>query len=36
MILKIVSIVTGGLRVSEQEENQGLDLTNHGESGYNS
>jgi Amt family ammonium transporter len=36
IILKIVSLMTGGLRVGELEENQGLDLTSHGESGYNS
>jgi Amt family ammonium transporter len=36
IILKVVSLITGGLRVSELEENQGLDLTSHGESGYNS
>ncbi len=34
VILKIVKAVTG-LRVSEEEEDSGLDLTQHGESAYN-
>jgi len=33
VILKIVD-VTVGLRVSEEHEIQGLDLTQHGEEGY--
>jgi Amt family ammonium transporter len=33
IILKIVDL-TVGLRVSEEEEVQGLDLTQHGEEGY--
>ena len=32
----IASALTGGCRVSEDEEVQGLDLNSHGESGYNS
>ncbi len=35
IILKITSAVTGGLRVEEDQENQGLDFTEHGEEGYN-
>jgi Amt family ammonium transporter len=35
VLLKIVSVVCGGLRVSEADEYDGLDLTQHGESGYN-
>ena len=31
----IASALTGGCRVSEDEEQQGLDLNSHGESGYN-
>ncbi|MBS83248.1 MAG: ammonia channel protein [Gammaproteobacteria bacterium] len=34
--LKIVDSLTGGLRVSEEDEQTGIDLTGHGESGYNS
>ena len=34
IILKIVSLITGGLRVSESDEEQGLDYTSHGEAGY--
>ena len=34
IILKIVGIVTGGLRVETEEEIQGLDLTQHSEIGY--
>tara|TARA_Y100000590_G_scaffold109050_1_gene124222 strand:- start:45220 stop:46527 length:1308 start_codon:yes stop_codon:yes gene_type:complete len=33
--LKIVDSLTGGLRVSEEDEQTGIDLTGHGESGYN-
>jgi len=33
IILKVVD-VTIGLRVSEEEETQGLDLSQHGEEGY--
>ena len=35
IILKVVGIVCGGLRVSESEEQDGLDISAHGESGYN-
>ena len=35
IVLKLVSIVTGGLRVSDSDEEQGLDFTSHGETGYN-
>jgi Amt family ammonium transporter len=35
IILKIIS-ATVGLRVPEQTENQGLDIHEHGEEGYNS
>jgi len=34
VILKIVSSITGGLRVSEEEEEMGLDLASHDERGY--
>ena len=34
IILKIVSVLTGGLRVSEDEEAEGLDLALHDERGY--
>jgi Amt family ammonium transporter len=34
VILKVVD-VTVGLRVSEEHEVQGLDITQHGEEGYN-
>ena len=33
--LKIVSFLTSGLRVTEEEEYEGLDISLHGESGYN-
>jgi len=33
---KIADVVTGGARVGEDEEDQGLDLNSHGESGYGS
>jgi Amt family ammonium transporter len=35
IILKICDIVCGGVRVNEQAEIDGLDLTQHGEEGYN-
>jgi Amt family ammonium transporter len=35
IILKIIA-ATVGLRVPEQTENQGLDIHEHGEEGYNS
>ena len=35
IILKVVGVVCGGLRVSESEEQDGLDISAHGESGYN-
>lgn len=35
IILKVVSLVTGGLRVSEEEEERGLDISMHNENGYN-
>ena len=35
LLLQIVRLVTGGLRLSEADEYDGLDLTQHGESGYN-
>jgi len=34
VILKIVGSVTGGLRVTEEEEEIGLDLSCHDERGY--
>jgi len=34
VILKVVGFLTGGLRVSPEEENQGLDISNHEERGY--
>jgi len=34
LILKVTGALTGGLRVSEEEEIQGLDIVSHGESGY--
>ena len=33
---KVAGILTGGCRVSDDEEDQGLDLNSHGESGYSS
>tara|TARA_B100000586_G_scaffold239558_1_gene191863 strand:- start:247 stop:732 length:486 start_codon:yes stop_codon:yes gene_type:complete len=33
---KIADLVTGGARVGEDEEDQGLDLNSHGEAGYGS
>ncbi len=35
IILKVVSAMTGGLRVDEEEEIQGLDIVCHEETGYN-
>tara|TARA_R110002074_G_scaffold145034_2_gene293437 strand:- start:68691 stop:69983 length:1293 start_codon:yes stop_codon:yes gene_type:complete len=35
LILKVVGVLTGGLRVSEEAEMQGLDVVSHEESGYN-
>jgi ammonium transporter, Amt family len=34
IILKVVRVMTGGLRVSEDQEIEGLDLASHGERGY--
>ena len=34
LLAKLVSVVCGGLRVSEEVETIGLDLTEHGEEGY--
>ncbi len=34
IIVKIVSAVTGGIRVSEEDETKGLDQAAHGENGY--
>src|SRR5690606_15773865 len=34
VILKIVGAMTGGLRVSQEAEFEGLDITTHGERGY--
>ncbi len=34
VVLKIASILTGGARVSEEEEIEGLDSTQHGEKGF--
>jgi len=35
LILKLVSLMTGGLRVGEEQEVEGLDIVSHEESGYN-
>ncbi|MBM3782736.1 MAG: ammonium transporter [Acidobacteria bacterium] len=35
LLLKAVSAVTGGLNLSPEEETEGLDLSQHGEEGYN-
>ncbi|GAB1257146.1 ammonium transporter [Aurantivibrio plasticivorans] len=35
VILKITSVLTGGIRVSAEDETQGLDVVSHEESGYN-
>ena len=32
--LKIAGAVCGGIRISEDDETEGLDVTEHGESGY--
>ena len=34
IILKLVGMLTGGLRVSAEEESQGLDISSHEERGY--
>ena len=34
IIIKVVSSLTGGLRVSVEDETEGLDLIAHGERGY--
>jgi Amt family ammonium transporter len=36
IILKVVGMLTGGLRVEEEDEVQGLDITEHSEMGYTS
>jgi len=36
IILKVVGVLTGGLRVQEEDEVQGLDITEHSEMGYTS
>jgi Amt family ammonium transporter len=33
---KVAGLLTGGCRVEEDDEDQGLDLNSHGEAGYNS
>jgi Amt family ammonium transporter len=35
IILKVVGLLTNGIRVTEEEEQRGLDHTLHGETGYN-
>ena len=35
LVLKLVSVITGGLRVDEEHETRGLDIVSHEESGYN-
>ena len=35
LLLKLVSLMTGGLRVEEEQEVEGLDIVSHEESGYN-
>ncbi len=35
LLFKLVSVLTNGLRVSEEQETTGLDLNEHDESGYN-
>ena len=35
IIVKITSVLTGGIRVSEEDETMGLDQSSHGENGYN-
>ena len=34
VIVKITSALTGGIRVSEEDETKGLDQASHGENGY--
>ena len=34
IILKVAGALTGGIRVDEQDEIEGLDLSQHGERGY--
>ena len=34
IVVKVTGALTGGIRTSEDEEIQGLDLVSHGESGY--
>jgi Amt family ammonium transporter len=34
IIVKVVGMLTGGIRVSEDEETKGLDQAAHGENGY--
>ncbi|MGY8993598.1 MAG: ammonia channel protein, partial [Rhodospirillales bacterium] len=34
IILKLVGLLTGGLRVDKEEEIEGLDITSHGERAY--
>ena len=35
LILKVVSLLTGGLRITEEQEFEGLDHVEHEETGYN-
>jgi len=35
IVLKVASLITGGARVSEESEIEGLDATEHGEKGFN-
>ncbi|MGH1485425.1 MAG: ammonium transporter [Cellvibrionaceae bacterium] len=35
ILLKVTGLFTGGIRVTEEEEQRGLDLALHGETGYN-
>ncbi len=35
ILLKVVGVLTGGLRVCKETETNGLDLVEHDESGYN-
>ncbi len=34
ILLKLVGVLTSGIRVSEEQEQQGLDITDHDEKGY--
>ena len=34
IILKVVAAVTSGIRVTQEEEQMGLDITDHDERGY--